>query len=142
MANETQLTVVGRLTADPELRYTQSGIPVASATVASNARTFDKASGEWKDGEPLFLNFSVWREHGEHVAASLRKGDHVIVVGSLEQRSYEKKDGTKGTSYEVRVDQIGPALQFARCTVARVIRDTPAADHTADSLDGFVPAVA
>lgn len=142
MANETQVTVVGRLTADPELRYTQSGLPVASATVASNARTFDKNSGEWKDGEPLFLRFSIWREYAEQVAASLHKGDHIIVVGSLEQRSYETKEGEKRTSYELRVDQIGPALQFARCTVHRVMRDTPADTspaHAAASSDSFVP---
>ena len=141
MANETQVTIVGRLTADPELRFTQSGLPVASLTVASNARTFDKSTNEWKDGEPLFLRGSVWRDYAEHVAGSLHKGDHVIVVGSLEQRSYETKEGEKRTSYEIRIDQIGPALQFARVSVHRVIRDTPAADSFPTG-DDFIPTAA
>lgn len=121
MAGETAITVVGNLTADPELRFTASGHAVASFTVASTPRTFDRQSNEWKDGETLFLRCSVWRQYAENVAESLTKGTRVIVVGRLRQRSYEK-DGQTRTSYELDVDDIGPALRTAKAKIERVQR--------------------
>lgn len=127
MAGETSLTIVGRLTADPELRYTQDGKAVANFTIASNARIFDRTANEWKDGDPLFLTGSIWRDYAENVVASLVKGSHVIVVGQLIQRSYETKptDGSapqKRTVHELRVEHIGPALQYARATVHKIMK--------------------
>src|SRR5690625_1773607 len=103
MAGETLVTVVGNLTADPELRFTNSGVALASFTVASTPRSFDRQSGEWRDGEALFLRCTVWREYAENVASSLTKGARVIVQGHLTQRSFETKDGEKRTSYELDV---------------------------------------
>lgn len=119
MAGETIITVVGNLTADPELRYTQGGLPVANFTIASTPRNFDRASGEWKDGEALFLRASVWREFAEHVAGSLTKGSRVIATGRLQQRSYETREGEKRTAYELAVDEIGPSLRYATAQVTR-----------------------
>ena len=122
MAGETPLTVVGNLVADPELRYTQSGAPVASFTVASTPRTFDRASNEWKDGDALFLRCSAWRELAENIAESLTKGMRVIVQGRLTQRSYEDRDGQKRTVVELQVDEIGPSLRYASAKVTRAQR--------------------
>ncbi|MCU1514680.1 MAG: single-stranded DNA-binding protein [Microbacteriaceae bacterium] len=119
MAGETVITVVGNLTADPELRYTQAGLAVANFTIASTPRTFDRASNDWKDGEALFLRASVWREFAEHVAGSLTKGSRVIVTGRLKQRSYETKEGEKRTSFEIEVDEVGPSLRYATAQVTR-----------------------
>jgi len=119
VAGETVITVVGNLTADPELRYTQAGLAVANFTIASTPRTFDRASNDWKDGEALFLRASVWREFGEHVAGSLTKGSRVIVTGRLKQRSYETKEGEKRTSFEIEVDEIGPSLRYATAQITR-----------------------
>lgn len=119
MAGETVLTVVGNLTADPELRFTNSGVALASFTVASTPRSFDRQSNEWKDGEALFLRCTVWRDYAEHVASSLSKGDRVIVQGNLSQRSYETDQGEKRTSYQLDVLEIGPALRYATATVVR-----------------------
>jgi len=119
MAGETVITVVGNLTSDPELRYTQNGLAVANFTIASTPRTFDRASNDWKDGEALFLRASVWREFAEHVAGSLTKGSRVIVTGRLKQRSYETKEGEKRTSFEIEVDEIGPSLRYATAQVTR-----------------------
>ena len=119
MAGETVITVVGNLTADPELRYTQNGLPVANFTIASTPRTFDRQANEWKDGDALFLRASVWREFAEHVAGSLTKGSRVIATGRLKQRSYETKEGEKRTSIELEVDEIGPSLRYATAQVTR-----------------------
>ena len=119
MAGETIITVVGNLTADPELRYTQNGLAVANFTIASTPRTYDRASNEWKDGEALFLRASVWREFAEHVAGSLTKGSRVIATGRLKQRSYETKEGEKRTTIELEVDEIGPSLRYATASVTR-----------------------
>ncbi|MGZ8801952.1 MAG: single-stranded DNA-binding protein [Mycobacterium sp.] len=119
MAGETLITVVGNLTADPELRFTPSGAPVANFTVASTPRNFDKQSGEWKDGDALFLNCAVWRQAAEHVAESLTKGMRVIVQGRLRQRSYETREGEKRTVFECEVEEIGPALKYATAKVTR-----------------------
>jgi single-strand DNA-binding protein len=119
MAGETVITVVGNLTSDPELRYTQNGLAVANFTIASTPRSFDRASNDWKDGEALFLRASVWREFAEHVAGTLTKGSRVIVQGRLKQRSYETKEGEKRTSMELEVDEIGPSLRYATAQVTR-----------------------
>jgi single-strand DNA-binding protein len=119
MAGETIITVVGNLTADPELRYTQSGLPVANFTIASTPRTFDRQANEWKDGEALFLRASVWREFAEHVAGSLTKGSRVIASGRLKQRSYQDREGNNRTSIELEVDEIGPSLRYATASVTR-----------------------
>jgi single-strand DNA-binding protein len=116
MSNETVITVIGNLTDDPELRFTPSGHAVAKFRVASTPRMFDKQSQEWKDGEPLFLSCSVWRDVAEHVAESLTRGARVLVVGRLRQRSYEK-DGQKRTVIELEVDEIGPSLRYATAKV-------------------------
>src|SRR5687767_12909818 len=122
MAGETTITVVGNLTADPELRFTQSGAAVASFTVASTPRTFDRQSGEWKDGEALFLRCNVWRQVAENVAESLTRGSRVLVTGRLRQRSFETKEGEKRTVVELEVDEIGPSLRYATAKVNKVSR--------------------
>lgn len=122
MSGETVVTVVGNLTADPEMRYTQGGIAVASITIASTPRVFDKATGQSKDGETLFLRGTVWREFAEHVSKSLVKGSRVIAQGTLRQRSYETREGEKRTSFELDVDAIGPDLRFASAVVTRAPR--------------------
>ena len=118
MAGETVITVVGNLTADPELRFTPNGAAVANFTVASTPRTFDRQSNEWKDGETLFLRCSIWREAAENVAESLTKGMRVVAQGALKQRSYEK-DGQTRTVYEMDVDEVGPSLKYATAKVTR-----------------------
>ena len=119
MAGETIITVVGNLTADPELRYTQGGLAVANFTIASTPRTFDRAANDWKDGEALFLRASCWREFAEHVAGTLTKGSRVVATGRLKQRSYETKEGEKRTSVELEIDEIGPSLRYATAQVTR-----------------------
>ncbi len=116
---DTTITIVGNLTADPELRFTPSGAAVANFTVASTPRTFDRAANEWRDGDALFLSCSVWREAAEGVAESLTKGMRVIVQGRLKSRSYEAKDGTRRTVFEVDVDEVGPSLKYATAKVTR-----------------------
>lgn len=119
MSGETTITVIGNVTADPELRYTQSGTPVTNFTVASTPRTYDKQANQWRDGEPLFLACSVWRQFAENVAESLTKGMRVIVSGNLKARSYTDRDGNRRTSYEIEVSEVGPSLRFATAKVAR-----------------------
>ena len=122
MANDTVITVIGNLTADPELRFTQSGIAVASFTIASTPRTFDRQSNEWKDGEALFLRCSIWRDAAENVAESLEKGTRVIAQGRLKQRSFTDRVGQNRTSIELDVDEIGPSLRYATAKPNKVQR--------------------
>src|SRR5258705_13587509 len=122
MAGETTITIIGNLTDDPELRFPPSGAAVAKFRVASTPRTLDRASGEWKDGEPLFLACSVWRQAAENVAESLQRGARVIVSGRLRQRSYETKEGEKRTVIELEVDEIGPSLRYATAKVQKMSR--------------------
>ena len=122
MAGDTTITVIGNLTDDPELRFTPSGAAVAKFRVASTPRFLDKASGEWKDGEPLFLACTVWRQAAEHVAESLQRGARVIVSGRLRQRSYETREGEKRTVIELEVDEIGPSLRYATAKVQKMAR--------------------
>ncbi|OMG07730.1 single-stranded DNA-binding protein [Actinomyces naeslundii] len=119
MAGDTIITIVGNLTADPEMRFTPSGAAVASFTVASTPRTFDRQAGEWKDGETLFMPCSSWRDAAENVAESLTKGTRVIVQGRLVQRSFTTREGENRTVMEMQVDEIGPSLRYAKAQVTR-----------------------
>lgn len=122
MAGETTITVVGNLTADPELRFTPGGQAVASFTVASTPRTLDRATNEWKDGEALFLRCSIWRQAAENVAESITRGSRVIVTGRLKQRSFETREGEKRTVIELDVDEVGPSLRYATAKVNKASR--------------------
>ena len=119
MANDVTICITGNLTGDPELRFAQSGAAVANFTIASTPRAFDKTSKEWKDGDTMFLNCSVWRQAAENVAESLTKGMRVIVQGRLKSRSYDDRDGNKRTVFEVDVEEIGPSLARATAVVTR-----------------------
>lgn len=132
MAGETPVTIVGNLTKDPELRFTPSGAAVANFTVASTPRTFDRASGEWKDGTTLFMDCAIWRGQAENVAESLTRGMRVIVTGSLTQRSYETTDGQKRTVVEMRADEVGPSLLYATANVNKVGRTAAAPAAASD----------
>ena len=133
MAGETLITVVGNLTADPELRFTPSGAAVASFTVASTPRTFDRAANEWKDGEALFLRCSIWRQAAENVAESLTRGMRVVVQGRLKQRSFETREGEKRTVIELDVDEVGPSLRYATAKVNRTQRGSSSGGFGADN---------
>ena len=136
MAGDTVITVVGNLTADPELRFTPSGAAVASFTIASTPRTFDRANNEWKDGEALFLRCSIWRQAAENVAESLQRGMRVVAQGRLKQRSYETREGEKRTVIELEVDEIGPSLSYATAKVNRTQRGSSSAAASASSGSG------
>jgi single-strand DNA-binding protein len=122
VAGDTVITVIGNLTADPELRFTPSGAAVANFTVASTPRMFDRQTNEWKDGEALFLRCNIWREAAENVAESLVRGSRVIVSGRLKQRSFETREGEKRTVVELEVDEIGPSLRYATAKVNKANR--------------------
>ncbi|WP_370289340.1 single-stranded DNA-binding protein [Nocardioides sp.] len=122
MAGETVITVVGNLVDDPELRFTPSGAAVANFRIASTPRTLDRQSGEWKDGESLYLSCAVWRQYAENVAESLTKGMRVIVTGRLKSRQYETREGEKRTAMEIDVEEVGPALRYATAKVNRASR--------------------
>ncbi|SDJ85555.1 single-strand DNA-binding protein [Actinopolyspora mzabensis] len=122
MAGETVTTVVGNLTADPELRFTPSGAAVANFTVASTPRFYDRQAGEWKDGEALFLRCNIWRQAAENVAETLTRGMRVVVQGRLRQRSFETKEGEKRTVVEMEVDEVGPSLRYATAKVNKISR--------------------
>ena len=132
MAGETVITIVGNLVEDPELRFTPSGAAVANFRVASTPRTFDKQSGEWKDGDPLFLACTGWRDLAEHIAESLAKGTRVIVSGRLRLSRWETEEGEKRSAYGLEVDEIGPSLKFAQAKVSKTSRTKAG--------DGFTPA--
>lgn len=135
MSGETSITIVGNLTADPDLKFTQSGIPAANFTVASTPRTFDKQSNQWVDGDPLFLRCTVWRDHAEHVAESLSKGMRVIVQGNLRANQWTDKQGNRRTTYQIDVVEIGPSLRYATAQVSKATRGNnfgqPQGDHPA-----------
>jgi single-strand DNA-binding protein len=122
LSNETTITIIGNLTADPELRFTPSGAAVAAFTIASTPRHFDRESSQWKDGDPLFMRCSIWRGYAENVAETLTKGMQVIATGRLKQRSYEDRDGVKRTVVELDIDDIGPTLRFATAKVTKATR--------------------
>jgi single-strand DNA-binding protein len=146
MAGEPVVTIIGNLTSDPELRFIATGDAVANFTVASTPRTLDRKSGEWKDGETLFLRCNLWRQPGENAAESLSRGNRVIVQGRLKMRTFETKEGEKRTVTELDVDEIGPSLRYATATVTKVARGSipqqqpPAA--SSDDLWGPPPAPA
>lgn len=119
---DTQITVVGNLVADPELRFTPAGVAVANFRVASTTRRFDRDSNSWVDGDALFMSCNIWREAAEHVAESLTKGTRVIVQGRLRQRSYDTREGEKRTIFEIEVDEVGPSLRYATAQVTRTPR--------------------
>lgn len=123
MANDTQITVIGNLTDGPELRFTQSGFPVASFTIASTPRQFDRQRNEWVDGEALFLRCSAWRDLAENIAESLEKGSRVIAQGNLVQRSFTDRDGNQRTSIELNVLEVGPSLKYATAQPRKVQRN-------------------
>ena len=135
-AGDTQITIVGNLVDDPELRFTPAGQPVARFRVASTPRFRDNNTGEWKDGDSLFLTCNVWRQAAENVAESLTRGMRVIVSGRLRQRSYETKEGEKRTVYEVEVDDVGPSLRNASAKVNRVARSGGDGGYGAGSGQG------
>src|SRR5919199_155208 len=121
-AGDTNITLVGNLVDDPELRFTPSGAAVAKFRIASTPRYLDKQTNEWKDGESLFLTCNVWRQAAENVAESLTRGMRVIVQGRLKQRSYETREGEKRTVYEIEVDEVGPSLKSATAKVNKTAR--------------------
>jgi len=137
MSGETLVTVVGNMVADAELRYTPQGAAVASFTVASTPRTFDKAANEWRDGETLYLRCSIWREAAEHVAESLTKGTRVIVQGRLVQRSFETREGDKRTVIELQVEEVGPSLRYATAAVTRSQRGGNGGGQQQRAASGF-----
>jgi single-strand DNA-binding protein len=122
MAGETQITVVGNLVDDPELRFTPSGAAVSKFRIASTPRYLDRTANEWKDGESLFLTCNVWRQAAENVAESLHRGTRVIVSGRLKSRSYETREGEKRTVFEIEVDEVGPSLRNATAKVNKTTR--------------------
>jgi single-strand DNA-binding protein len=134
MANDTTVTVVGNLTNDVDLRYTPAGVAMAKFTVASTPRVFDRGSGEYRDGDPLFLTCTAWRELAEHAAESLRKGTRVVVHGRLRLSRWETDEGEKRSAYGLDVDELGPSLRFATATVKKMTRARAGAD-------GFAPDV-
>ena len=140
--NETTLTLTGNLVDDPELRFTTSGVPVARFRIASTPRYRDNATGEWKDGDTLFLTCQVWRQAAENVAETLQKGMRAIVTGRLRQRSYETSEGEKRTVYELQADEIGVSLRNATAKVTKASRTgngQPPADDTAGSYSDEPP---
>jgi len=144
MAGDTVITVIGNLTADPELRFTASGAAVASFTIASTPRSFDRQTNEWKDGEALFLRCSLWRQAAENAAESLTRGMRVIAQGRLVQRSFETREGEKRTVIELQVDEIGPSLRYASAKVNRSQRGSSSGggfgSSGSDSSGGGFPA--
>ena len=143
MSGDTTITVIGNLTADPELRFTPAGAAVANFTVASTPRTFDRAKNEWIDGDALFMRCNIWREAAENVAESLTRGSRVIVSGRLKQRSFETREGEKRTVVELEVDEIGPSLKYATAKVNKADRKNgarTAATATQDDPWGSPPA--
>src|SRR6476620_10880772 len=140
MAGDTVITVVGNLTADPELRFTPSGAAVASFTIASTPRQFDRNTNEWKDGEALFLRCSIWRQAAENVAESLQRGMRVVAQGRLKQRSFETREGEKRTVIELDVDEVGPSLRYATAKVNRTQRGSSGGGFGGDSSGSSAPA--
>jgi single-strand DNA-binding protein len=132
VSGETTITIIGNLTGDPDLRYTPAGVAVAKFAIASTPRVLDRTTGEYRDGDTLFLGCTAWRELAEHAAESLSKGTRVVVVGRLRLSRWETEDGQKRSTYGLEVDEIGPSLRYATATVKKMTRTRAG--------DGFVPA--
>src|SRR5699024_5907471 len=142
MANDTVICVIGNLTADPELRFTQSGVAVASFTVASTPRKFNRQTGEWEDEEALFLRCSIWRDAAENVTESLEKGSRVIAQGRLKQRSFTDREGNQRTSIELDVDEVGPSTKYAVAKPNKVDRrqgGAPQGGYQQGNVPGYPP---
>jgi single-strand DNA-binding protein len=137
MAGDTVITVVGNLTADPELRFTPAGAAVANFTVASTPRHLDKASGEWVDDPALFMRCNIWRQPAENVAETLTKGMRVMVTGRLRQRSFETREGEKRTVVELEVDEVGPSLRYATAKVNKVTRGSGGGGYSGGGGNGY-----
>jgi single-strand DNA-binding protein len=135
MAGDTNITVVGNLTDDPELRFTPSGAAVVNFTVASTPRTYDRQAQEWKDGDTLFLRCSLWRQPAENVAESLTRGTRVIVTGRLKQRSYETREGEKRTVVELEADEVGPSMRYVTAKITKATRSGPTDRPAAQAHD-------
>jgi single-strand DNA-binding protein len=138
VANDTTLTVVGNLTADPELRFLPNGVGMVKFTVAQTPRVLDKASGQWKDGDPLFLSCTAWRDLAEHIAESLSRGARVVVTGRLRLSRWETPEGEKRSAYGLEVDDIGPSLRWATAKVQKMTR-TNGTNGTAGTADDNPP---
>ena len=139
MAGETVITIIGNLTADPELRFTPSGAAVANFTVASTPRYFDRQSGEWQDGEALFMRCSLWRQPAENTVESLTRGARVTVQGRLKQRSFETREGEKRTVIELDVDEIGASLRYATAKVTKASRGNGGSNGNGQAASGGDP---
>ncbi len=124
MSGETTLTIINNLTADPELRFTPSGVAVANFTVASTPRRFNAQTNQWEDGDALFMRCSIWRQAAENVAESLSRGSRVLVSGRLRQRSFETKEGEKRTVVELEAEEVGPSLKYATAKINKVSRSS------------------
>ncbi|UEJ83965.1 single-stranded DNA-binding protein [Brachybacterium halotolerans subsp. kimchii] len=135
MPNDLTFTAIGNLTADPELRFTQAGVAVASFTIAHTPRYFDKQSNDWKDREAIFIRCSIWRESAENVAQSLEKGSRVVAQGVFRDNSYTDKDGNPRTSWDLVVDEIGPSLRYATAQITKTTKGGDRPPHPADQAD-------
>ncbi|MQA06006.1 MAG: single-stranded DNA-binding protein [Streptosporangiales bacterium] len=135
MITDTPVTVVGNLTDDPETRFTANGIALSTVTIASTPRRYDKATGQWGDGETLFLRGTCWRDVAEHVAESVSKGDRVIASGRLRQSSWETPEGEKRSRIELDIEEIGPSLRWATARPTRATRTTTGDGTTAPAND-------
>ena len=143
MAGDTTITIIGNLTADPELRFTEAGTPVANFTVASTPRTFNRATSEWEDSEALFMRCTIWQQAAENVAESLTRSARVVVQGRLKQRSFQTKEGDKRTVLELTVDEIGPSLRYATTTVTKNAKNATAkanSERVTSTHTGAAPA--
>lgn len=124
MANETIITVVGNLTADPELKTTQNGVSLCNFTIASTPRTFNRQTNQWDDGAALFMRCTAWRDLADHIVATMTKGMHVIAQGRLNQRQYQAQDGSQRSILELQIDEIGPSLRYATANVTKTSQNT------------------
>ncbi len=134
MAGETQITVTGNLTGDPELRFTPAGVAMVKFTVASTPRVYDRAKNEYRDGDPLFLTCTGWRDMAEHIAESRSKGARVVVVGRLRLSRWETDEGEKRSAYGLEVDEVGPSLRFATAKITKTTRTKASDGFTPDSV--------
>lgn len=122
MSNGNNVTIVGNLTDDPELRFTAQGAAVAGFRIAVNRRMRDPQTNEWKDGETSYFRINCWRQLAENVAESLTRGMRVVVTGSLRMRSWETQEGEKRTVVEIEADEVAPSLRWATAKVEKVSR--------------------
>ncbi|MCA1218856.1 single-stranded DNA-binding protein [Streptomyces sp. 8L] len=139
MSGETTITMTGNVVADPELRFTPSGVAVCNFRMANTPRKFSRQTNEWEDGETLFLGVAVWRQQAEHVAESIQRGMRVIVVGHLTQRQYEDREGAKRSSYEIQAEDVAPSLLKATAVVTKANGAAQGAQRPAQQPYGQKP---